>query len=113
MITNNAITYFHKTLNPQTRLEEWNKYSFNNVWVFGGKGSSINRGYENANDVKVRIPIKLVNDTSIFQLGDIVCIGEQDDISKQSDLKGKEFYNITSKNINSFGNNPHIHLGGK
>lgn len=113
MITNKAITYYHKILNNTTHLEEWSRVLFENVWVFGGKGSSINAGYENANDVNVRIPMEYVQDTSIFSIGDIIAIGVQDNISKQSDLKDVEFYNVTSININDFGNNPHIHLGGK
>lgn len=113
MITNNSITYYHKTLNDITHLEEWNRILFSDVWAFGGKGSSINKGYENANDINVRISMKYVNDKNIFQIGDIIAIGEQGNISKQSDLNGTEFYNVTSININDFGNNPHIHLGGK
>jgi len=113
MITNKKITYYHKILNNTTKLYEWSRVLFENVWVFGGKGSSINAGYENANDVNVRIPMEYVQDTSIFQIGDIIAIGEQENISKQSELDGKEFYNVTSININDFGNNPHIHLGGK
>lgn len=113
MITNGSITYYKKKLNPLTRLEEWQKYYFDDVWIFGGKGSSINKGYDNANDVNVRISMEYVTDTSIFKIGDIVAIGVQDDITSQSDLNGKEYYNITSININDFGNSPHIHLGGK
>lgn len=113
MITNKAITYYHKTLNATTRLEEWNKTVFSDVWVFSGKGSGINKGYENANDMNIRIPMKYVKNKSLFTIGDIVAIGSQGDITKQSDLQGKEFYNVTSININDFGNNPHIHLGGR
>lgn len=113
MITNNKITYYHKVLNETTRLEEWNKVVFDDVWVFAGKGSSINKGYENANDMNVRIPMKYVTDTSIFHIGDIVAIGIRGDITKQKDLEGTEYYNVTSINVNNFGNNPHVHLGGK
>lgn len=113
MITNNTITYYHKTLNNTTKLEEWSRKVYLHVWVFGGKGSSINKGYENANDVDVRIPIELIDDISIFKIGDILAIGEQGEITRQSDLNGKEFYNVTSINIYNFGNNPHIHLGGR
>lgn len=112
MITNGSITYYHKTLD-NNKLPVWNRYVFEKAWHFSEKGSSINIGYENANDVNVRIPMEYVNDTSIFSIGDIVAIGIHDNISKQSDLKGIEFYNVTSININDFGNNPHIHLGGK
>lgn len=112
MITNKAITYYHKTLD-NNKLEQWTKTVFANVWVFGGKGSSINKGYDNANDVNVRIPMELVKNTDLFKIGDIVAIGIQGNITKQSNLKGIEFYNITSININDFGNSPHVHLGGR
>ena len=112
MRTNGSITYYHKTLD-NNKLPVWNRYVFENVWHFGGEGSSINKGYENANDVDIRIPMEYVNDRSIFKKGDIIAIGIQPEIKKQSDLQGKEFYNVTSKNINDFGENPHVHLGGK
>ena len=112
MITNKTITYYSKGQNEQ-KLETWTKTIFTSAWVFGGKGSSINKGYENANDVDIRIPIKFVKDISIFKIGDIIAIGKQSDITKQSDLKDIEFYNVTSVNINDFGSQPHIHLGGK
>ena len=113
MITNKSITYYHKRLNETSKLEEWERFFFSNVWAFGGKGSSVNKGYENANDVDIRIPMEYVKDRSIFKVGDIVVIGEYGNISKQSDLSNTEFYNIKSININDFGNNPHVHLGGK
>ena len=44
--------------------------------------------------------------------GDIICKGDiETDITKQSDLE--ESYNITSIITSNFGNEPHIHLGGK
>lgn len=112
MITNKAITYYQKTLD-NNKLEIWTRITFTNVWVFGGKGSSINKGYANANDVDIRIPMKFIQNKNMFKVGDIIAIGIQDDIDKQSDLNGLEYYNVTSVNINDFGNNPHIHLGGK
>jgi len=113
MVTNNNITYYIKRLDENTKLEKWQMLYIKDVWVYGGKGSSINKGYENANNVDVRIPIERVKDTSIFHIGDIIAIGKQRPITKQSDLNGIEFYNVTSINVNKFGNNPHIHLGGK
>lgn len=112
MITNKAITYYKKGLD-NNKLTKWHRYYFDKVWIFGGKGSSINKGFENANDVNVRIPLESVNDTDIFKIGDIIAIGDCPNISKQSDLQEKEFYNVTSITINDFGKNPHIHLGGK
>ena len=115
MIINASLTHYHKTLDETTRLEKWIRYNYDNVWFFGGKGSSINKGYENANDVNVRIPYDK-NDIDINNLaiGDIIIKGTLNtDIEIQQDLKNYEVYNITSINDNNFGVNPHIHLGGK
>lgn len=113
MITNKVITYYHKTFNKETKLYEWQRYTFTNTWVFGGKGNHLNRGYENANDVDVRIEMKYIDNKSIFKIGDIIVVGYFGDIEKQSDVEATEFYNVTSININDFGSQPHIHLGGK
>ena len=115
MIINASLTHYHKTLDKTTRLEKWIRYNYENVWWFGGKGSSINKGYENANDVNARIPYDK-NDIDIGNLaiGDIIIKGTiETDITTQQDLKNYEVYNITSINDNNFGVNPHIHLGGK
>lgn len=109
MITNNSITYFHKTLNNQ-RLEEWQKTYYNDVWLFKTKGGNANEGYERQNTFDVRIPIEYANST--FSIGDIVVVGQCGDIETQADLEGQEYFNVLSINVNDFGNNPHIHLGG-
>ena len=115
MIINASLTHYHKTLDETTRLEKWIRYNYENVWWFGGKGSSINKGYENANDVNVRIPYdKNDIDISNLAIGDIIVKGTLNtDITTQQDLKNYEVYNITSINDNNFGINKHIHLGGK
>ena len=116
MITNNSLTIYHNDgLDLTTRLEKWRRYNYDKVWFFGGKGAGINKGYDNANDVEIRIPYD-VNNVNIesFSIGDIVVEGTLDfDIETQKDLKNYNYYNITSINNNNFGNNPHIHIGGK
>lgn len=116
MITNASLTIYHKVFNETTRLEEWRRYNYDNVWWFGGKGSGINKGYENANDCNIRIWYEKNDNLNIanFSIGDIVIKGTLDtDITTQQDLNSYEVYNITSINDNNFGVNPHIHLGGK
>lgn len=113
MLVNKEITYYHKVLNETTRLEEWERHIFRNAWVFAGKGSTQSKGYDNANELNVRIPMQYIKDVELFNIGDIVALGEQGEIIKQSDLEGIEFYNVTKINVNDFGNNPHIHLGGQ
>lgn len=116
MITNSKLTVYHMSgLDISTNLEKWTRFNYDDVWFFGGKGSGINEGYENANDVQIRIPYDK-NTVSIdnFAIGDILVKGElSTNIETQQDLAGYEVYNITSINNNNFGINQHIHIGGK
>lgn len=115
MITNNSVTIYHKVFNETTQLDEWVRYNYNKVWIFGGKGASINKGYDNANNIDVRLSYQL-NDIDInnFAIGDIIVEGTLDlNITTQQDLKDYQIYNITSITNNTFGNTPHLHIGGK
>ena len=115
MITNSSLTISHKSLDTTTHYEKWTRYNYDKVWFFGGKGAGINKGYDNANDVQVRIPYELNSNLSIsnFAIGDIIVKGSlTTNIETQQDLSNYDIYNITSINNNNFGNNQHIHLGG-
>lgn len=70
MITNTPVTVYHKSIDVVTRLEKWTRYNYKNCWWFGGKGASINKGYDNANNVDVRIPFKK-NENAITGIFDI------------------------------------------
>lgn len=116
MLVNGGLTIYHKGLDERTKLETWTRYNYSNAWFFGGKGAGIRKGYENANDVEIRIPYDKNANLSItnFSIGDIIVQGNLAfDIAVQKDLKNYLIYNITSINNNTFGNNPHIHIGGK
>ena len=116
MITNSSLTIYHMSgLDLATHLEKWERYNYDNVWFFGGKGAGINKGYDNANDVQVRIPYSTNDGLNFgnFSIGDIVVKGTlTQDIQTQQDLTC-DLYIITSLNNNTFGNNPHIHIGGR
>lgn len=116
MLTNSSLTVYHKGFDKTKRVETWTRYNYSNIWWFGGKGTSTNRGYENANDVEIRIPYDMNDNLSIlnFSIGDILVQGTLDiNIEKQTDLATYQVYNITAINNNMFGNNIHIHLSGK
>ena len=112
MLVNSSLTVYHKV--EIDRDYKWVKYFYKNIWWFGGKGSSLNKGYAEANDVQVRIPYDLNPnlDYNNFGIGDILVQGERKDITNEEDIQG-EYYNITSLNNNTFGNNKHIHVSGK
>lgn len=116
MLVNNGLTIYHKGLDEQTRLEVWTRFNYYNVWFFGGKGAGLRKGYQDANDVEVRIPYDQNEGLDIkdFAIGDIIVEGILDlDIATQNDLSNYLVYNITSINDNKFGYNQHIHIGGK
>jgi len=116
MITNSSLTIYHMSgLDVSTHLEKWTRYNYSKVWFFGGKGANINKGYDNANDVEIRIPYNQNADLDItkFAIGDIIVQGTlETDIETQEDLSSYDIYNITSIKNNTFGTE-HIHLGGK
>lgn len=117
MITNSSLTIYHKSgLDVATHFEKWVRYNYDNVWFFGGKGAGINKGYNDANNVDIRIPYDKNSglDITNFSIGDIIVQGALNtDIETQQDLDNYLIYNITSINDNNFGNSKHIHLGGK
>lgn len=117
MITNSSITIYHKNgLDLATHFEKWTRFNYEKVWFFGGKGAGINKGYDNANDIQVRIPYNENKNLNVnnFAVGDIIVQSKLDfDIQTQEDLKNYLIYNITSINDNNFGHNQHIHIGGK
>ena len=117
MITNSSLTIYHLSgQDVSTGFEVWTRYNYDNVWFFGGKGASINKGYDNANDVEIRLPYDSNNNLDInnFAIGDIIVQGTlETDIETQQDLENYLTYNITSIKNNNFGISQHIHLGGK
>lgn len=115
MITNSSMTLYHKRFNSKTRLDEWDRYPIENVMWQGGKGASINKGYEKANDITIYIPYNANRELSQvpFSIGDIIVKGNiEDEITKQSDLK-VDNYNITTLINNDYGSDDmqHIQLG--
>jgi len=116
MICNNSVTIYHMSgLDAITHFEVWTRYNYENAWVFGGKGASINKGYDNANDIEIRLPYSKNDnlDVSNFAIGDIIVVGTlTQSINTQDDLKDYLVYNITSIKNNNFGSK-HIHIGGK
>ena len=105
MITNSSLTIYHKGFDEETRTEKWIRYNYDKVWFFGGKGAGINKGYDNANDVEVRIPYNQNDGLNIndFAIGDIIVQGKlTTDIETQQDLENYLIYNITSINDNNF-----------
>ena len=115
MITNASLTVYHKTFDEDKRLEKWVRFTYPKVWFFGGKGAGINKGYDNANNVDIRIPYSENKiDITNIKIGDILVKGTLTrEITTQQDLNDYDVFNITSINDNNFGNNPHVRIGGK
>ena len=115
MITNSSLTIYHKYFDKVSKVDKWKRQEVKNIWWYGGKGANYNRGLEDANEVKIRIP-KDINDLSDLEveIGDILVKGIiNKEISIQSDLKDYETYNVTSIIDNNTGLSKHIHIEGK
>ena len=118
MICNSSLTIYHKGFDNENKVEIWERFNYDNTWFFGGEGAGINKGYDNANDVNVRLPYDKNNELDItnFAIGDVIVQGTLNiDIDDPSELLNQGYltYTITSIVNNTFGNNPHIHIGGK
>lgn len=117
METNSSMTLYHKDYNKKERLDKWIKYPIENVMWQGGKGASINKGYDKANDITIFIPYdKNVELEKVpFSIGDIIVKGNiEENIIKQSDLK-VDNYNITTatNNVDYDDNMKHWYIGAK
>lgn len=111
MINNTDLTLYHKTIDSTTRLEKWTRYNYDKIWWFSSNNANVNKGYDNSNNVEIRIPFKNA-DINNFSIGDILVKGHlTQDITSQQDLSNT--YNITTIKDNSFGSVPHIHITGK
>ena len=113
MITNAEITVYHREKTSKHEAK-WTRYNYNNVWWFESKNANVNKGYDNADTLKVRLPYNQNINIDNFKIGDILIKGKITiDIESQQDLKEYDIYNITTLDNNNFGNNPHIYIGGK
>ena len=114
MISNADITIYHKELDLATRLEKWTRFNYDNVWCFSSQRASVNDGYDDTNNVEIRIPLTESIDISNFSKGDIIVKGKlTTDINTTKELADYEKYAIVGINNNDFGSKPHIHLTGK
>lgn len=117
MITNSSLTIYHMSgLDTSTHLEKWTRYNYSNVWFDSIESANINKGYNENDNVKVRIPYNQNKDLDInnFAIGDIIVQGTLDiDIETQEELSSYKIFNITNIKNNTYGNSQHIRLGGK
>ena len=110
MLTNESITIYHRV---KKRNEAYVKVEYENVWWYGNKNVSLNKGLVEANDVTVRIPYNQ-NEIDIEKIkdGDFLVQGTGfSDITAPSDLK--EYYVINSVTNNTVGSEPHVRIGAK
>jgi len=113
MKTNTGITIYHKYYDEKEHIDKWKLQTIENVMWQGGLGASLNKGYDQANNVNVYIPLNNVNGVEI-SIGDILVKGIlTEEIKKQSDLT--ESYNITTKIQYDYGSSKinHLQIGAR
>lgn len=116
MLVNSSLTVYHKGFDNNRKVETWTRFNYENVWFHGSTRASINKEYNDINEVNIRLPYGQNDglDITNFSLGDIIIPDTLNiDITTQQDLKGYNFYNIVGITNNTYGPNTHIHLRGK
>lgn len=120
MTTNGHITIYSKNLDKETGLNNW-EYKHYIAMIQGGLGASLNKGYDEANDLKIFIP-KIENKIKDvakyeFSIGDIVVVGKiKENIQKEAELKKiTQVYNIKTIIPQNYGSDElqHIEIGAK
>lgn len=114
MICNSSLTVYKHGFDKD-KLDTWTRFNYKNVWFDNNQNSNTNKGYQNSNQVTIRIPYGQNDNLNFenFSIGDIVVQGTLfKDITTQAELKDYQIYNITFKKNNTYGMNPHIHIGG-
>lgn len=117
MTTNSSLTIYHRQYNDDLDDYSYIRQNIDYVMWQGGIGASLNKGYDEANDITIYIPYSDNNlDNLKIDIGDIVVKGSIDtEITTQEDLKVDNVYNITTIIYNTYGSQSlhHIKLGGK
>lgn len=114
MLTNADITIYHKSYNPETRLDEWQAAQFSGVNWYGRQTVTVgDSGLNAADSYIVRIPT-----TEIIEVSnsDIVVKGLVNDvITSPSDLKNYLYFVVTSVGDNRRGSESmqHWRIEGK
>ena len=115
MKTNTKVTIYHRTIVSLSPI--YTRYVVNNVMWQGGHGSSLNKGIEEANDLKCYIPYENDNLKNVLvEIGDYIIRGEINErITSKRDLMNYDVYTITSKEIRDYGSESmkHLQLGAK
>lgn len=70
------ITIYHKTYNPQTRLDDWTPYHYVGSWFEKRAASSGSNGLNAADTLIVRIPAANVRGEIVARPGDVIIRGK-------------------------------------
>lgn len=108
MLTNMDCTIYSRIQNGD--FDAWEKQYVPKCWWFvENKASVTTEGLKTADVLKLRIP-----DLSVLvKKGDYIVKGDCPvDMQTVKDLKGLEYFLVTTANYNVFGSNPHIKVVG-
>lgn len=114
MITNTDVTLFHRTIDKDTKLSEWEARYIPNVWWYkqiqSALASVTDHGLKNYYVYKIRIPDISLN----IARDDYLVKGKHDDIvmTTVKDIQQFEHCKIADINYNTFGGLNHIRIEG-
>ena len=111
MLINSDCTIYSRKPNPSNDYDEWERKYVPECWWFHDTKSNITtNGLKSADVLTVRIP----DLSMVVKKNDVIVQGNcQVDIQTVKDLKGYDYFKVTSANYNCFGSNPHIKVVGE
>lgn len=102
LVANETVTVYHKTYDPETRLDRWTASSYGNASWYGKQAASVgDNGLNTADEYTVRI---LTPEEITADVGDIVvrgAIGRE--ITGPSQLTNWEHFTVTAVRDNRRG----------
>lgn len=110
MLTNTDATLYSRKYDPSARLDAWERVYLPAVWWHKSEQSSVTTdGLKTADVYTIRIP-----DTGVEVKKDDYIVRGNCPVKMQTvkDLEGTERCRVTAANYNSFGDSPHIKVGG-
>lgn len=116
MLTNADCTIYHKTYDPITRLDRWERTQYRGVNWYAKQAATVGEnGLMAADMLTVRIPVT-TSSSAPAAVGDIIVHGLLDtDITQPKELNANEHYTITAVRDNRRGSlfSQHWRIEGK
>lgn len=104
LLADESITIYHKTFNPETRMDDWKPYHYVGSWFEKRAATPASNGLNAADSLIVRIPAANIRGEIMACPGDIIVRGKvSDPITGPTQLDPYRRFEITAVRDNRRG----------